>query len=405
MGRAAKEIETLTAPQPPASPLQGLIEKKFGTSSFTGEDLQTFANGLVDTSKKLTDEEWSKVKGQLSWPQQRELMGLEFQPYIDHPPQAKESLMDRACAADGVTMESWGKQWLDQSLENCRNFDVVADSAMNVHGAQAGKPVIIAGAGPSLRRNIDVLAKEKGDICLVSCLHNFAFLEDNGAPADYYITLDAGDITIPEVYEGGKKDPEHYWSLTKDRTLVAALVTNPKLLEKWQGRILFYHTPVPDQEYLEKIKEVTPFNLFYNVGGNVLGAALYHAKAILGAGVVIFIGADFAFQNKKFHAWDSPYDKQYSGLMPAFDIYGNKVYTWPSYYGFKCWFDYMCCGGAGNAPGIYINATEGGIFGAYAEGNIRQVQQMTLKSAMNVFNMHKILPDMLADPARAKLLF
>lgn len=406
MGRTAKEIETLTAPQPPASPLQALIEKKFGASSFTGEDLQAFTNGLVDTSKTLTDEEWKKVKGRLSWPQQREIMGLELQPYINQPPQPKESLMDRACAADGDTITSWGKQWLDQTLENCRNYDVMSHSAMLVHGAQAGKPVIVAGSGPSLKRNIEVLAEKRGGICLVSALHNFAFLEDNSAPADYYITLDAGEITIPEVHEGGKKDPEHYWALTKGRTLIAALVTHPGLLEKWQGRILFYHTPVPDPDYLEKVKAVTPFNLFYNVGGNVLGAALYHAKAVLGAGVVVFIGADFAFgPDKKFHSWDSPYDDKFSGLMTATDIFGNRAYTWPSYYGFKCWFDYQCCGGAGNAPGLYINATEGGIFGAYPEGNIRQVQQMTLKDALNCFTMHTILPDMLADPARAKLLF
>jgi hypothetical protein len=231
-------------------------------------------------------------------------------------------------------------------------------------------------------------------------------MEDNNAPADYYVTLDAGDITIPEVYEGGKKDPAHYWALTKNRTLVAGLVTHPKLLELWQGEIVFFNTPVPSTSYIEAVKKFTSFNLYYNVGGNVLGACLYHAKAVLGAGVVIFAGADFAFgTDKKFHSWDSPYDAQYSGVVPVTDIYGNRAYTWPSYYGFKCWFDWICCGGEGNAPGIYINATEGGIFGAYAEGNIRQITQMTLKSAIDCFTMYKMLPGMLKDEHQAKLLF
>ncbi len=368
--------------------------------------MASFVSGLVDTTKKLGVDEWGKVKPCLTWPQQREIMGLEFQAYINQPPQSKESLIRQAAGGDEVTLNTWEKQWLEQTTANCQKFDVVAMSAMSEHGKQAGKPVIIVGSGPSLRRNIDVLAEMKGDICTVSCLHNFAFMEDHNAPADYYVTLDAGDITIPEVYEGGKKDPAHYWALTKDRTLVAGLVTHPKLLELWQGRIVFFNTPVPSANYIESIKKLTPFNLYYNVGGNVLGACLYHAKAVLGAGVVIFTGADFAFGiDKKFHSWDSPYDAQYSGVIPVTDIYGNRAYTWPSYYGFKCWFDWICMGGEGNAPGLYINATEGGIFGAYAEGNIRQIQQMTLKDAMNCFNMHKILPDLLKDENRAKLLF
>jgi len=113
---------------------------------------------------------------------------------------------------------------------------------------------------------------------------------------------------------------------------------------------------------------------------------------------IAFVGADFAFgYNKKFHPFDSPYDQQYAGLIPATDVYGNRVYTWQSYYNFKSWFDYQAMGGAGNNPCIYINCTEGGILGAYPNGNIRAIQQMPLDEYIQVYRQHEVLTDLLED--------
>ena len=134
------------------------------------------------------------------------------------------------------------------------------------------------------------------------------------------------------------------------------------------------------------------FSLFFNTGGNALGGCYYMARAILGACPVAFVGADFSFSEKnKFHAWDSPYDKMFSGLLPVTNIFGNRVFTWQSYYNFSKWFEYMAIGGKGGNPSLFYNCTEGGILGAYPQGNVRQIIQMPLSQFIYCFTQHKTM--------------
>lgn len=352
-----------------------------------------------------------------------------YSPYIPGPPTEKEALYKQACANDDVTISSWHDQWLSQITENNLKNDFNGNSVMQVAGSESLKPVIIAGSGPSLRKNAHLLKSNwtkriypdpigekyemyggKGDIKVVSCLHNFAFFEDLEvmSPDDFYITLDAGEITIKEISEGGKHSEDWYWDKTKERTLVAHTFTHPVLIEKWQGRVLWYSTPsnplIKDElEGILDFKHVPPFN----VGGNVLGAALYMARAILGCGMVISIGADFSFsRDRHFHGWNSQYDAKFSGIQPVTDIYGDRVYTWPSYYNFKAWFDYIACGGASNTHHEWVNATEGGILGAYPQGNIQQIRQMNLRDILHSINLQTDLKkSMEANDGVPRLLF
>jgi hypothetical protein len=255
--------------------------------------------------------------------------------------------------------------------------------------------VIIAGSGPSLKKNAHLLKDRPAEVKLVSCLHNFGYFTDLGVKVDYWMNLDAGEITVPEMGQGGKESPEYYWDKSKDEVLVTVPQCFPPLLDKWKGKKQFFTTIIPDARVMEEyVSTCDGYKVFYNVGGNALGACLYHARAILGGNPIVFVGADFAFgYNKKFHPFDSPYDAQYSGLMPCPDIYGNRVYTWQSYYNFKCWFEFIAMGGSGNNPGMFINCTEGGILGSYPEGNIMQIQQMPLSVFMAMCSMHKHLDE------------
>ena len=76
------------------------------------------------------------------------------------------------------------------------------------------------------------------------------------------------------------------------------------------------------------------------------------------------------------------------------DVFGNRVKTWKSYYNFKVWFDYI----AENVPGTYINCTEGGIFGAYRDGNIKAVKQMPLQTFLNMCFMHYEMEEQFKNP-------
>ena len=333
-------------------------------------------------------------------------MVLTLQNVIDGPPEELRSLFAASCSGDEVTVNTWESTWREYCRLNSLATNKFEHTVMEVAGSQANKPVILALSGPSLRKNFMYLKEcevpdiagnmikyqGRGNIPIVSCLHNFNFFEDNDVmgPDDFYVTLDSGEICIREIYEGGSHDPKWYWDRTKDRTLVAYTGTSPELINRWQGKILWFTTPPQSvplakfyHDYIDYAR--TPC---YNVGGTVAGAALYHARAILGAGVTIVIGADFCFgYDHKFHAWDSNYDKKFSGVIPWVDIFGNRVWTWGSYLGFKKWFDFIACGGQGGNQQLIINCTEGGIFGSYAQGNIKQVMQWELRTALHVFSI------------------
>jgi hypothetical protein len=114
----------------------------------------------------------------------------------------------------------------------------------------------------------------------------------------------------------------------------------------------------------------------------------------MGANPLVFVGADFSFSyTKKFHAWDSKYDKDIGRALRATDIYGNRVLTWQSYFNFKSFFDWLAC----TVPGIYINCTEGGILGAYPEGNIMQIQQMELSRLVRMYSINEDMKDTCMD--------
>ena len=321
---------------------------------------------------------------------------LEYQNVIESPPVQPDRLYGQACSNDAGTVDSWRQTWIDQFKENHKTYGPFKDRSIGKFFKWSEyKPMIVAGAGPSLKVNVDKLKDRKG-IGLISCLHNFHFFEDNQVYPDFYVTLDSGPITIEEVYEGGKEPPDYYWEKTKNHKLFAYTASHPELLKKWQGEIYFFSAPVPDALVTDETHGKTePFFMNISSGGNVLGASMYIAKGVLGANPVAFVGADFSFSyEKRFHPFDSKYDKNLGMVLKAVDVYGNKVLTWQSYYNFKCWFDYASI----KLPGTYFNCTEGGILGAYAEGNISTIRMIDLVDFINMYTLHHQLKSQCTNP-------
>jgi len=325
---------------------------------------------------------------------------VELKPYIPHAPIAVGDAHRRACSNDQVTMEKWTETWVSNIRENKKRYSSFAEHSVgSLFGTFSPRPCIIAGSGPSLKKSIGMLKDRPEDMHLVSCLHNFHYMEDHEANPDFYVSLDAGEVTIDEVSEGGKRDPEEYWEITKNRKLLCYIGTSPKLLEKWQGEVFFFNAPVPHDDFRSRVREIEDFNVWVESGGNVLGAATMIAKGFLGSQISIFIGSDFCFSNEEkrtFHSWDSKYDAEMGQCIRAVDIYGNSVTTWPSYLNFKLWFDCV----AQRIPGIYINSSSQGCMGSYPEGNIQQIVQMPLKSAYEMFTVHHHKRKQAEDPSQ-----
>lgn len=329
---------------------------------------------------------------------------LEYQNYIFEPPIKPEQLYAQACSNDSITVKSWRDIWIKNIKANKERFKSFKDhSAGRLFKSFKYQPCIIAGSGPSLKDNVGEL-KHRGEMPLVSCLHNFHLMEDNGANPDFYVSLDSGQVVLEEISEGGTKTPEEYWALTKNRKLIAYIGSPPELFEKWQGEIFLFNCPIPDAEVMQEINKIEEFRCWVSNGGNVLGACLYIARGFLGCGTIAFVGADFSFSyDKKFHGWESKYDKSLGYVVKAVDVYGNKRLSWQSYINFKGWFEQLPY----TTPQLFINCSEGGCFGSYPEGNLIKIEQMSLARFIFMHRMHDELEDQMVSPETAmpKLLF
>lgn len=330
----------------------------------------------------------------------------EYQPYLDIPPVPTSALRNQAVSNDAPTVNHWRDIWIKNSQATFARFGSFKDLSLGkLWGIHRNSPAIVVGSGPSLKENVLSLKDNRSKIPVISCLHNFHFLEDNGVPADYYVTLDAGPIVIKELSEGGWRKEEEYWEATKDRTLIAYIGSDPGLFERWKGKVYLFNAPIPDQMVTETVEKTTEkFRTFVSSGGNVFGASTYIAKAFFGCNPIIFMGADFSFSYlDKFHGWDSPYDANLGQYVRMTDVYGNSVKSWQSYANFKSWFDWV----AQVVPGYYINCTEGGTFGAYPGGNIRHVVQMTLSDCLRTYNLCEEMKDQCDNPETEvhKILF
>lgn len=324
-------------------------------------------------------------------------MDFEFQQYISRPPLSPDQLMQKAASNDGITVKTWRSTWINQTKENNRRFGPFKDKGLGQHfNRHALKPCIVVGSGPSLRTNVDELKDTKG-IPIISCLHNYHFLEDKGIQPDFYVTLDAGHITVDEISEGGSKSPEEYLESTKNKKLCAFIGSHPELIAKWKGEVSWFNAPIPSEEITKAMDDVETFNTYVSSGGNVLGAAFYIAKAIMGANPIIFVGADFSFSyNNKFHGWESKYDADLGHVIKAIDVFGHSVKTWDSYYNFKCWFESR----VSEIPGLYINSTEGGIFGSYPGGNIQHLKQIALSDVIKMYSLSDHMKEQCSDPTK-----
>jgi hypothetical protein len=319
-------------------------------------------------------------------------LDLEYQAPIRVAPISPGKAQSQAASSDEATMDFWRQTWIRNVTENKRKFGSFADNGIHkLVDIFKWKPCIIIGAGPSLKHYAKYLRAHEDQgrmfegnpgIPVISCLHNFAYLVDLGVKVDYWITLDAGDIVIDEMFEGGTQDKEVYREFSKTQKLLSCIVTNPYLWENWRGEVIWYNAVMPDKTLTDAIDAVECYSPTVSSGGNVLGAAFYTAKAICGANPIIFMGADFSFSyEKKFHAWNSPYDKM-GQVMYAIDVYGNKAPTWQSYYNFKLWFDSKVM----TVPGEYINCSDG-LFGAYPDGNIIQVKQSHIEHVLEGYRV------------------
>lgn len=316
---------------------------------------------------------------------------LQYQQMIDTIPPQYGDVYRQSCSGDKVTVETWRPTWVkNYGLAKDRFGGFAEKSYGQLHGKNQHKPAIVIGSGPSLKHSLEALkanSQREHPVMTISCLHNFGLFEDQGFHADYYLSLDSGPIVIDDMTEGREKDSSHYWEQTKGKVLLAYVASDPKLFELWQGEIYLFNCLIPDLGLREEFNKIERFSHYISSGGNALGACMYTAKAVMGSSEIIYVGADFCFDyDHSFHSYKTHYDnvdgKGVGQVIRWPDVFGNSRSTWPSYFNFKLWMDWVSV----NVPGSWASASEG-LLGAYPEGNIRRFRYGTLSNLLEIYRI------------------
>jgi hypothetical protein len=311
--------------------------------------------------------------------------------------------------SNGITLYSWRTPWLENTKKNLEHFKYFnRDHSIKVFANELiNRPVILVGAGPSLKNNIEYLrmAKEAG-VAIIASHHALMYLsqEHIRIKPDYALVLDAGK-TWTEYYG----DLDFY----NDVPLLADQVCDHEQLKLWKGPIFFYRSAQPTEGEvanflkmeMERIISPNMNGSIIEVGGHVMGAMVSVSRGVMRANTIIFVGADYSFAPEgNFYPFDFTIDKEvpaehFGGKegekLPAppgvhgmiYDIFGNQVGTSSSYLQFKNVMDIgikvNMQSTIGTAEDLdFINASEGGALGALVGGNSKWMKYMRLEDAI-----------------------
>lgn len=310
--------------------------------------------------------------------------------FIDTSAQAQSGQNTTAVSGTNeATLFHWRAEWVKNIGENVKRFGYFnKDHAVKVFAREnLNNACVLVGAGPSLAKNMDFLKECAGKkIPIMASAHAFMYLSENGIKPDFVTILDASSRWL-----------EYLRGPSQGVVLFSDWCCAPEYFEKWEGSIYFYQSDFDRinsiqgkliwDELMEASKNAIPPDTV-PVGGHVGGGMVHIAKEILGSSDMIFVGFDYAFLDGKFYPSDKEIDNP---SVPAearnsvANILGMPVETVPSYFMFKSMIDQIVWGYKMADPKIsYINATEGGILGAYPQGNLVCFDYMALDDAIRL---------------------
>ena len=250
--------------------------------------------------------------------------------YLEQPSPANPEVTARQY--NRKLYDHWISTWLKNAALNyasfpfaqadrCQNCGKTVPGAAYINGVQQlmlteHGPCVIAGAGPSLDRNLKDLLKcdpIPPVFCSISNLRPFLA---HGIKPAYVMAYDAGHGLARYII-----DPPGMVEKTADLHLIAATTTSPELLAMWRGRITWFNCyDDSGGDYFWFLTHALPI-FFPNVGtlpntGCVLTAQMMMA-AHLGYKPLLLVGADLSYPDMVSRCTDyKPVKGQWVAVPP-----------------------------------------------------------------------------------------
>ncbi|MBE5963195.1 MAG: motility associated factor glycosyltransferase family protein [Lachnospiraceae bacterium] len=222
-------------------------------------------------------------------------------------------------------------------------------------------PAIIVAAGPSLQKNIEVLAQAKGKAVIFAVDTAVRYLEKYGIEPDFIVTIDPN------------KGRFHFrCDYAKNTPIISKLESLPFALEENESRKIFYSPHMYGEELLKE----TGLKLDgYTSGGSVATAAFSICLAMKFKRIIL-VGQDLAYDGEYTHIGDRKENRAVGmGLREVEGTNGGMVRTRYDWYIYLCWFANSILE---HPETECINATEGGAM-------IKGTHAMKLQDAIDAY--------------------
>ena len=297
---------------------------------------------------------------------------------VTHPPSRQRHGEKLATAGQMVTdLLSYFRTNVATSLVNAAR--TIENLSMNVpyyaagagtdelHEFAKGCPAVCVGAGPSLAKNIDLLADDKvrQNVIVITAQTTLRPLLERGIRPDFVTALDYSAIST-RFYEDLPDLP--------DVTMVAEPLAHTSILGKFPGPIRV--TPSP---FLDRLLDGPAPPRVAIAGGATVAHLSFYVAQHLGCDPIILIGQDLGFSDGLYycpgtaidHVWApelGPFNtlemmqwqriaRHRSHLEKVEDIHGRAIYSDDQMLTYLKQFERDFA----NAPQTVLDATEGGV--------------------------------------------
>ncbi len=278
--------------------------------------------------------------------------------------------------SDLLTRFEFEERWVENILRNAGHL-FASSRVRDLFGAFTGCPGVIVSAGPSLRKNVDLLDRMRDRALIVAVDTAAPVLQKRNITPHLIMTLDAQKYSI-----------KHFMGLRESgAALVADLVCYPPVLRTYRGpRIVSTTSKYYTSSGGGLKREMTPLMDWVEThagpvgdiqsGGSVATSA-FDLLLNLGCGPIILVGQDLAYTGREIHCSGTHHNDEwlprYSRLYNLDTINQNvvrrrKIKYVPAYGGagsvisdfvfdlYRGWFE----DSALKVRVPVINATEGG---------------------------------------------
>ena len=196
-------------------------------------------------------------------------------------------------------------------------------------------PVIVVAAGPSLDKNVDLLAEAQGKACIIACDTALNPLLKRGIIPDLFVVVD------PD------KSMELYKDERMDRIpMITGLDIPVAVMRKHTGKKFIYLESFLTVDLLRYVLadhlEKRPMSVI-PTGGSVANTA-FSAGRLMGAKTIILVGQDLAFTREKMHAEgtlqkDFMLDLENEDFLMVEGVDGGQVPTRVDFIRYLKWFE------------------------------------------------------------------